>query len=174
MFGSFRKKRPPDPMLQLLDRVIVASRVPSLYLAAGVPDTFEGRFESLTLHAFLAMNRLRQLPEPAGEAAQDFIDHVFAHLDLALRQAGISDVAVPKRMKKLAQGFYGRVEAYDAALISGENPALAQALSRNVTAGGDSAMLARYVVERVEELSTCTFAELLQRDPFVRPLIVKG
>ncbi len=170
ILGLFGKPKRPEVTRILLERVVEAARAPGLYLHAGVPDTFEGRFESLTLHAFLVMHRLRQLPPPASAAAQDFIDHVFEHLDLGLRQAGISDIGVPKRMKKLAQGFYGRVEAYDAALAADDRQALEAALARNVTTIGSPALLADYVLDSIGQLSACGFDDLFRRAPIVEPL----
>jgi cytochrome b pre-mRNA-processing protein 3 len=159
-----------DAPLVLLERVTAASRAPALYLEAGVPDTFEGRFECLTLHAFLVMRRLRELPGPAGEVAQEFVDHVFAHLDQGLRQSGIGDLGVPKRMKKMAQGFYGRIDAYDSALADVGNTGLEAALKRNIAPEADMAVLAGYVRDSWSELSSLDLDDLLNRDPVIRHL----
>lgn len=170
VLSIFKPRQKTDAPLVLLERVTAASRVPALYLEAGVPDTFEGRFECLTVHAFLVMRRLRELPEPAGDVAQEFVDHIFAHLDQGLRQSGIGDLGVPKRMKKMAQGFYGRIDAYDSALEGQDITVLEAALRRNVTAEADSAILAAYVKDRSVELAGCSLDDLLNRDPVIRPL----
>jgi cytochrome b pre-mRNA-processing protein 3 len=169
ILSIFRTKQKIDASLVLLERVTAASRASPLYLTAGVPDTFEGRFECLTLHAFLVMRRLRELPDPAGEVAQEFVDHVFAHLDQGLRQSGIGDLGVPKRMKKMAQGFYGRIDAYDSAMQGGDRAALEAALRRNITADADAGILAAYVQDRWADLAGCTLDELLNRDPVIHP-----
>ncbi len=126
----------PDPRLvpieALYSRIAMASRAPSLYRAHGVPDTGEGRFESLTLHVVLVLRRLRHLPAPAADVAQDLVDVTFRQIDAALREIGVGDVSVPRRMKKLARSFYGRAASYDAALDGVEAAALALALARNV------------------------------------------
>lgn len=166
----FKTRHKVDAPLLLLERVTAASRAPALYLEAGVPDTFEGRFECLTLHAFLVMRRLRELPDPAGEVAQEFVDHVFAHLDQGLRQSGIGDLGVPKRMKKMAQGFYGRIDAYDSALADNEHDKLSAALRRNIAPEADMTVLAAYVRERWADLSSLTLDDLLNRDPVIRQL----
>ncbi len=88
--------------------------MPALYLALGVPDTVEGRFEALCLHVVLVLRHLRRLPAPAADIAQDLVNSVFAQLDSSLRELGVGDMGVSKRMKKLAQAFYGRAAAYDA------------------------------------------------------------
>lgn len=170
ILNIFKPRQKVDAPLVLLERVTAASRAPALYLEAGVPDTFEGRFECLTLHAFLVMRRLRELPDPAGEVAQEFVDHVFAHLDQGLRQSGIGDLGVPKRMKKMAQGFYGRIDAYDSAMESDDPAMMESALRRNVTAEADAVMLAAYVRDRWVDLAGCTLDGLLNQNPVIRPL----
>jgi cytochrome b pre-mRNA-processing protein 3 len=64
------------------------------------------------------LRRLRELPAPAADLAQELVDACFAYLELGFRNGGISDIAVPKRMKKIAQSFFGRVQAYEAALVA--------------------------------------------------------
>ena len=146
MFGWFGKRDDRlAPVNALFARVAEASRRPALYLAGGIPDTFEGRFEALTLHAFLVMRRLRALPAPAADLAQEFVDACFAYLELGFRNGGISDIAVPKRMKKIGQSFYGRVGAYEAALDQAEPAALVEALRRNASPGEGALVLADYM-----------------------------
>jgi cytochrome b pre-mRNA-processing protein 3 len=82
----------------------------------------------------LVLRRLQALPAPADAVAQDLVDRIFTGLDEGLRLAGVSDLAVGKKMKKLAQAFYGRAEAYTAAL-SADEPALREALARNLLGG---------------------------------------
>jgi cytochrome b pre-mRNA-processing protein 3 len=146
IWSLFRKNSRRAVVEGLYDRVAAASRQPALYRDFGVPDTVEGRFESLTLHAFLLLRRFRSLPEPAGDVAQEFVDLVFKRFDLALRDLGVGDLSVGKRIKKLAQAFYGRAEAYDAALAETSDDALAGALGRNLTGRDEPANdLAAYV-----------------------------
>lgn len=137
-------------------RVVAASRAPALYLDAHVPDTVEGRFECLSLHAVLLLRRLRMLGEPGDAVAQDYVDCLFRHLDIALRELGVGDLSVGKRIKKLAKSFYARVATYDAALTaSAPDDALALELSRNVLGGnGEGAPLAAYVRACVAHLDT--------------------
>ncbi|MCJ2102100.1 MULTISPECIES: ubiquinol-cytochrome C chaperone family protein [Methylobacterium] len=124
----------------------MAARRPGLYTRLGVPDTVEGRFESLCLHTILVLRRLNRLPAPAAEVAQDLVNSVFTQLDASLRELGVGDMGVSKRMKKLGAAFYGRAEGYDAALNAGDTAALRAVLSRNVLGGeGDGAGLAAYV-----------------------------
>jgi cytochrome b pre-mRNA-processing protein 3 len=142
LFG--RRQRRLAPVEALFGRLAEASRRPALYLAGGIPDEFEGRFESLTLHVFLVLRRLHALPAPAADLAQDLVDACFAYLELGLRNGGVSDIAVPKRMKKIAQMFYGRVQAYETALAAGDAAGLVAALQRNAGAGEGADRLAGY------------------------------
>ncbi|AZO77922.1 hypothetical protein B5U98_21930 [Bosea sp. Tri-39] len=166
IFGLFGRKRARmAPVNALLERIIGASREPALYREGGVPDDFEGRFEALTLHLFLVLRRLRELPAPAADVAQDLIDAGFAYLELGFRQGGISDVAVPKRMKKIGRSFYGRLSGYEEALAAAAPDALEAALLRNVGAGVDAPALARHVRAAAAVLATRTLDDILAADP---------
>jgi cytochrome b pre-mRNA-processing protein 3 len=117
---------------QLHGKIVAASRAPFLYIDLGVPDTFEGRFEMVTLYAGLVIRRLTQLPGIGAELAQELADSVFRHFEIALREIGIGDVAVPKRLKRMAEAFYGRNKAYGDGLDEHVSNRLAKALARNV------------------------------------------
>jgi cytochrome b pre-mRNA-processing protein 3 len=162
----FRKQ--PPTLDVLYQRVVAASRAPALYGALGVPDTVEGRFESLALHVVLVLRRLRGLPPPAAEVAQDLADALFRHLDASLREMGVGDMKVPKRMKGLAAAFYGRAARYDAVLDAADAAALADTLRRNV-GGENAAALARYVLAAEASLGGDTLADLLARGPSFPP-----
>lgn len=130
---SWGRTNPRERLIETLHlRINEAARQPGLYMRLGVPDSVEGRFECLILHVILVLRRLNRLPEPAADVAQDLVNSVFLQLDSALRESGIGDFGVPKRMKKLGAAFYGRAEGYDAALDSGDAETLRAALARNV------------------------------------------
>jgi cytochrome b pre-mRNA-processing protein 3 len=145
---------------RLLAVVTAASRRPHLFGEGRIPDTLEGRFELITLHAALVLMRLRAEPG-AGPLAQAFADRLFAQLDAGLREAGVGDTAVPKRMHRMAGAFYGRLEAYAGAI---EDPAaLAAALARNVWRAevhAFAAPLAAYAVGAAGRLSAAPLAAL--------------
>lgn len=151
MFGLFGKRENRmAPVDAVFARIAEASRQPVLYLDGAIPDSFEGRFESLTLHVFLVLRRLRELPAPADDLAQDLVDANFAYLELGCRNGGVSDIAVPKRMKKIGQMFYGRVQAYEAALVSPEPAALDEALRRNATPEANGAAFLAAYARRIQ------------------------
>jgi cytochrome b pre-mRNA-processing protein 3 len=117
----------------LYEAIVAAARHPSHYTGMGVADTVEGRFEMLCLYLYLALARLKG--ENREEFRGELTDMFFADMDRALREMGVGDISVGKKVRKMAESFYGRVSAYEAA---GEDDAgLAAALARNVYAGGD-------------------------------------
>jgi cytochrome b pre-mRNA-processing protein 3 len=151
------------PVERLHDSIAALARDRALFTDLGVADSFEGRFELLTLHLALVLRRLSQLPQPADEMAQDLADLAFRHLDDALREIGVGDLGVPRRMKTLAKAFYGRAAAYDAALSSKDRKGLVEALRRNVFDGkaGDADALATRVETIEGELSELSLDALL-------------
>ncbi len=145
IFGLFRRASNDAVIDRLYLAVVAASRQPALYADLRVPDTFEGRFESLSLHAILTLRRLQRCEAPGPAMAQHLVDTVFKHFDRTLREMGVGDTTVPKRMKTMAEAFGGRSAAYDAALRGGRET-LVEALARNVYAGErDAVALADYV-----------------------------
>ncbi len=170
MFGFFRKNPRRDVVDTLYGRIAAASRHAQLYLALGVPDTLEGRFESLVLHAILILRRLQRLPAPADDVAQDLVDALFGQLDRSLRELGVGDFGVPKRMKKLAQGFYDRAGRYNPALDASDETALADALGRNLFDGARPAQaLARYALAAEAEMAGLDLDTLLRQGPRFPP-----
>ena len=166
MLGFLRKNPRRGAIDTLYERIAAASRQAELYLSLGVPDTLEGRFESLVLHALLVLRRLRRLPSPADEVAQDLVDALFGQLDRSLRELGVGDFGVPKRMKKLAQAVYDRAGRYDPALNAADETALAEALGRNLFDGARPAQaLARYAIAAEAELAPLYLDSLLREGP---------
>jgi cytochrome b pre-mRNA-processing protein 3 len=133
ILGLFKRSKPVPSVERVYGEIVAAARFPSLYLSMGVPDTVMGRFDALALHVALVLRRLAKLPAPADQLAQEVVDSFFADIDAALREIGIGDGSVPKKVKKLGQAFYGRAQAYDNALRDDAAAlALEEALSRNL------------------------------------------
>ena len=166
IFSLFRKDPRRTTIAALYTRIATASRAPGLYAALGIPDTLEGRFEALSLHMVLALRALRGLPHPADEVAKDLTDAFFRDMDASLREMGVGDTVVPKRMKKVAASFYGRAHAYDAPLDAADEAGLAEALGRN-TYGGEAPAdpLARYALAADRSLKTVDLDTLLDSGP---------
>jgi cytochrome b pre-mRNA-processing protein 3 len=140
---------------QLHGKIVAAARHPALYTELGAPDTLDGRFEMVALHAGLLMRRLTGAAGVGADLAQEVADCVFRHFDDGLRELGVGDTSVPKRMKKLAEAFYGRNKAYAAGLAEESDDLLTQALARNVYGAReiDAAPRARALARYVREIS---------------------
>jgi cytochrome b pre-mRNA-processing protein 3 len=166
ILSLFRKNPRRSAADALYRRVVEAARTPSLYRDLGVPDTIEGRFEAVALHVVLVLRRLRRSPPPADEIAQELVDGFFRHMDASMRETGVADMRVPKRMKKLAGAFYGRAKAYDRALDTADLEGLAAELAHNILSGhGTGLGLARYVLEADQALAGHTLDRLLTEGP---------
>lgn len=112
-------------------QIVAAARNPVLYAEFGIPDTLDGRFEALVLHLFIALERLQRSGAKAQET-QLLQEAFFRDMDRALREMGVSDTGVGKRVKKMASAFYGQVAAYREALT--DETLFLKALMRNVYA----------------------------------------
>jgi cytochrome b pre-mRNA-processing protein 3 len=120
----------------LYERIVAAARRPVYYEAMGADDTPLGRFEMLSLHMFLFLHRARGRESALRDIAQELTDEFFRDVDHSLRELGIGDMGIPKRMKKLARMFYGRAASYGGAIEAGDRAALAAALRRNMRPDG--------------------------------------
>ena len=138
MFGLFRAAANRRLIDRLHGEIVAAARQPALYARLGAPDTFEGRFELLALHAGAVLRRLEALGKAgdpaAADLARDLADAIFLRLDHTLREQGVGDLAVPKRMKKFAEAFYGRLAACEKAMAEEGDEALRLVVARNVLA----------------------------------------
>jgi cytochrome b pre-mRNA-processing protein 3 len=153
--GIFRR----DPYRAQAERIYALlgsqARNPAFFAGLSVPDTVDGRFDLLSLHAALVIDRLAV--EPDGVAlSQSLFDAMFRHLDLALREMGVQDLGVGRRIKIMAEGFHGRGLALREAL-KGDDAALAAVLMRNVFGAGQPAPEA---VERLLRYTRQTAATL--------------
>lgn len=154
----------------LYDLIVAQARTPALFRDFGVPDSLDGRFESIVLHMVLVLRRLKR-DFPLGRDLAEALQEVFfTDMDRSLREMGAGDLGVGKRVKRMAEGFMGRLAAYEAALDavpargSGE---LEDVLRRNAfgTLGegqGDAAGLAAYVLAQTAALEAQEGEELRQ------------
>lgn len=166
-FGSKSKKRAARAAaVMLYDTIVDAAREPSLYVEAGVPDTVDGRFDSLALHEFLLMDRMsgREGWTPVGEA---LADRTIADLDQSLREMGIGDMSIGKKVKAAATQLYGRFDVYWGALRAARSEdALKQVLARNLFRGCEPSpehleLMEAYVLAQRAFLATLSDDEIL-------------
>lgn len=130
------------------------ARIPGFYTHCGVADTLDGRFDLIVLHVFLVLRALGRAGEPGRRVADRISKVMFDDMDMNLREMGVGDLSVGKRVKAMARAFYGRYKAYDRAfdaeessggVASDSSEALEVVLARNVYGPGepDPARLAR-------------------------------
>jgi cytochrome b pre-mRNA-processing protein 3 len=148
-FNHFRKPRTPSrgTIEAIYGMIVTRAREPLFYQALEVPDTVDGRFDMILLHLWIALSRLEQRDDK--ELSQALFDHFCSDMDANLREMGVGDLTVPKRMRALGEAFYGRSAAYDRALAEGREP-LAEALNKNIYNGGNiesARRLAAYVAD---------------------------
>jgi cytochrome b pre-mRNA-processing protein 3 len=150
LLGLLRRRPHERTGFRLYGAAVAAARDPRLYAELGVPDTTAGRFEMIALHVALLIRRLRGFATAEGDAlGQAVFDAMFADMDVTLREMGVGDLSVGKKVKNLWEGFHGRAEAYGAALDAGDTAAFTAALARNVWAaeappdGAPEALVAR-------------------------------
>jgi len=123
----------------LYARVVEQSRSPFLYAELGAADTVEGRFEVYTLHLVLVLERLQGQGERAAETSQALFDAYLKSLDDALRELGVGDLSMGRKMRRLGEAFYGRVKSYLAAIAALPDEApLRDLVRRTVYEGRDA------------------------------------
>jgi cytochrome b pre-mRNA-processing protein 3 len=134
------RRRPRDrTIVSLYGAIVAQARSAAFYLEYGVPDTVEGRFDLIVLHLVLLLRRLDRDNNAGRGLGQGLFDTFCRDLDDNLREMGVGDLAVPKKMRHFAEAFYGRQAAYLAALAAPDERDFANALARNIfqAAGGD-------------------------------------
>jgi cytochrome b pre-mRNA-processing protein 3 len=176
MLWPFNYFRRPDlaltPTIEVIYGMIVTqAREPVFYRDLGVPDTVDGRFDLLLLHLWMVLRRLRTT-EDGMEPAQALFDRFCEDMDDNLREMGVGDLAVPRRMQAFGEAFYGRSRAYDLALgqttEQGAEPALgalAQAIAKNILNGGGldhARALAAYTMATATSLAARDDAAMLR------------
>lgn len=164
----FRPKPAQIAGRALYARAVEQSRGRALYESLGAPDTVEGRFEVYSLHVFLLLDRLQAAGAPAAETSQALFDAYVKGLDDALRELGVGDLSVGKKMRRLGEAFFGRVKSYQAAFAGlPDRGPLEALLGRTVFAGADadrSPDLAGYVLRQREALAGQPAERLLAAD----------
>ncbi len=167
-FSHFRKPRgrSSDSIGAIYGMIVARARDPLFYRDLGVSDTVDGRFDLLVLHLWMVLRRLRR--EDGGmEPAQALFDRFCDDMDDNLREMGVGDLTVPKRMQAFGEAFYGRAAAYDQALSNGRDDRqepLALAIGKNILNGQDpdkARRLAAYAQATMARLDDLDQAALL-------------
>jgi cytochrome b pre-mRNA-processing protein 3 len=163
-FNHFRKPRlaPHGTIEAIYGMIVTQAREPLFYRNLAVPDTVNGRFDLLVLHLWMVLRRLKPLEE-GTVLSQMLFDRFCDDMDGNLREMGVGDLTVPKRMQAFGEAFYGRTAAYDLALSEGEE-AMARALCKNILNGAEiekARRLAIYTGEAIAVLAGLDAATLL-------------
>jgi cytochrome b pre-mRNA-processing protein 3 len=158
ILGAFRRDDPNRNIHGLYGAIVAQARSPVFYTHYGVSDSVEGRFELIVLHLVLVLRRLgADQPAsgrgpslgPGSAVGQRLFDVFCRDLDDNLREMGVGDLAVPRRMRQFGEAFYGRQAAYGAAVGAADPQELEKALARNILGDGDAedraAPLGRYM-----------------------------
>jgi cytochrome b pre-mRNA-processing protein 3 len=119
-------------VLSLYASIVLQARTESFYSLCGIPDTLNGRFDLLTLHMFIVLRRLKELGDEGVKISQDLFDIMFADMDKNMREMGVGDLSVGKKVKVLATAFYGRIKSYDNGIAGLDNETLVNSLKRNL------------------------------------------
>lgn len=151
------------------------ARLPVFYSSLGVPDTLEGRYDMIILHMWMIMRRFSGMTDSSVTAlVQATVELMFDDMDRNLREMGVTDFRVGKRVRGMAEAFYGRATAYDKGLLEGDEH-LTQALMRNLFRSGDEAQanpqaVITYIKAQLAALSALPVDELMNgKVSFVAP-----
>lgn len=174
LLAAFRSRSAERNGYELYGQVVRAARDPWFYGEAGVPDTLDGRFDMVGLHAFLLIRRLTQPDMQAHDKSlsQAVFDAMFNDMDVNLREMGVGDMSVGKKVRAMWEAFHGRSAVYaEAMALAGDErgTALTAAIARNVWRGGEpgaAGLLARIALAQDEHLTRLA--------PSMLPAVMKG
>jgi cytochrome b pre-mRNA-processing protein 3 len=135
IFRRFARNPQSGSIAALYGAIVAQARSPAFYRSYGVPDTVSGRLEMLMLHVVLVLRHLENGTAKSRQLGQYLFDHFCNDMDATMREMGIGDLAVPRKMRRLGEAFYGRQQAYRTALAASDANELVLALGRNIFAG---------------------------------------
>lgn len=158
LLSLIRRGRHERVGFELYGAAVAAARDPFFYRSLGVPDTLDGRFDMVALHAFLLIQRLKRDPAPGPALAQAVFDAMFSDMDINLREMGVGDLSVGRKMRVMWEAFHGRAAVYASAMTEDDPTSLEEALERNVWRGsrpsnGSTQMLRQIVLAQEAHLS---------------------
>lgn len=155
MFGWFRKdKAAQKSAADWYVAIMAKSREPEPYLSGWIEDTLEGRFQMVTMVSTLVMRRLRDFGDEGRTLADGIYKNVFSGVDHALREEGVGDSSIARKVRKMGEEFFGLARAMDATFESSETSVqMTETLKRNVQSDADkAAQLADWVIALDAEL----------------------
>lgn len=163
ILNLFRKNPAADAVYAVYTAIVAQSRQPVFYADWGVPDTVTGRFDMISLHLSLLFRRLRVEKQAGNEFSQALFDLFFKDMDRSLREMGAGDMAVPKKVRKMSEIFYGLMTSLNEAMDRDDRAGVEAVLRRNVYGEGDSAHvadLAAYLFTQYDKLAGQPLADI--------------
>jgi Uncharacterized conserved protein len=157
ILSLFRKNTATAPVYAVYSAIVAQSRQPRFYAEWQVPDTVTGRFDMISLHLALLFRRLRAETGEQKEFSQAVFDLFFKDMDRSLREMGVGDLGVPKRIQKMGNIFFGLLAAMSEAMDRDDAEALQAVLSRNIFDGATGphvVALADYLMAEDKALAT--------------------
>ena len=135
ILNLFRKNTATEPVYAVYSAIVAQSRQPRFYADWLVPDTVTGRFDMISLHLALLFRRLRSEAGERKQFSQAVFDLFFKDMDRSLREMGVGDLGVPKRIQKMGNIFFGLLAALNEAMDRNDAAGLEAVLSRNIFDG---------------------------------------
>ncbi len=171
--GLFGRKRYERAGFELYTSAVEAARDPYIFEVLAVPDTLDGRFDVIGLYVFLLVHRLHAESKIGKDLAQAVFDAMFSDMDINLREIGVSDMRIGKRVRDMWEAFNGRSTVYAAALDSGDAALLTDAVARNVWRGkapeGAAGAMAASMLEQAANLAAQPIAAFVKGQVSFRP-----
>lgn len=157
IFNLFRKNTATEPVYAVYSAIVAQSRQPRFYADWLVPDTVTGRFDMISLHMALLFRRLRAESGAQKDFSQAVFDLFFKDMDRSLREMGVGDLGVPKKIQKMGNIFFGLLAALNEAMDRNDQVALEGVLSRNIFDGATGphvTALAKYLIAEDRALTS--------------------
>jgi cytochrome b pre-mRNA-processing protein 3 len=164
IFNLFRKNTATEPVLAIYSAIVAQSRQPVFYAEWLVPDTVTGRFDMISLHMALLFRRLRSETGRSKDFSQSVFDLFFRDMDRSLREMGVGDLGVPKRIQKMGNIFFGLLAALSEPMDRNDSQALEAVLSRNIfdgASGSNVEALAAYLLRQDRALMSNTAGDIV-------------
>lgn len=175
----FRRREDPNEGIafSLYQAIVAKSRDPLFYTRLAVPDTVNGRFDLLVIHAMLVLRRMRGAGSGADAVGKAMLELLFKDMDQSLREMGVGDMGISRHIKRMAKALFGRATAYEAGL-DGDAAALSSALTENLYrhnkdgAGDDVVRMADYMHRALRHLERQGVEEIVAgRVDFAVPVL---
>ncbi|HEY8577399.1 MAG TPA: ubiquinol-cytochrome C chaperone family protein [Devosia sp.] len=164
ILSLFRKNTATEPVYAVYSAIVAQSRQPRFYAEWGVPDTVTGRFDMISLHIALLFRRLRAASGEQKDFSQAVFDLFFGDMDRSLREMGVGDLGVPKRIQKMGNIFFGLLAAINEAMDRNDEAALEAVLARNIYGEVSPAhvgALAQYLIDHDRALASQPAAKIV-------------